>query len=211
MANFYLVCFLIGFLLSVLSFLLGSLHFNFHLGHAGIDGLHVHVGGAGHFGGHAGADAPHAGGGHGPAAEAETALSPLNFGTIAAFLTWFGASGYLLTRYASLWSVVAVGVSTVFGVAGAACVFTFLAKLSARDENLDPGDYEMVGVLGHISSGIRAGGTGEIIYSQEGTRRTCGARSEDGREMPKGIEVVVTRYEKGLAYVRRWDEMAGEK
>jgi hypothetical protein len=28
--------------------------------------------------------------------------------------------------------------------------------------------------------------------------------------MPKGTEVVVTRYEKGIAYVRLWSEMTGE-
>jgi hypothetical protein len=55
---------------------------------------------------------------------------------------------------------------------------------------------------------IRAGGTGELIYSQEGTRRVAGARSEDGAAIPKGTEVVVTRYEKGIAYVRSWDKFA---
>ena len=38
----------------------------------------------------------------------------------------------------------------------------------------------MIGVLGRLSSPIRPGGTGEMIYSQEGTRRVAGARSEDG-------------------------------
>ncbi len=75
---------------------------------------------------------------------------------------------------------------------------------------MDPTDYEMVGVLGRISSSIREGGTGEIIYSQAGTRRTCGARAEDGSAISKGIEIIVTRYEKGIAYVRLWTEMAGE-
>ena len=76
---------------------------------------------------------------------------------------------------------------------------------------MDAADYEMVGVLGKICSPIRQRGTGEIIYSQAGTRRACGARSEDGRAMPKGTEVVVTRYEKGIAYVRLWEEIAGEE
>ena len=37
-----------------------------------------------------------------------------------------------------------------------------------------------------------------------------GARAESGTAIPKGVEVVVTRYEKGIAYVRPWDELAGE-
>ncbi len=68
----------------------------------------------------------------------------------------------------------------------------------------------MVGVLGRLSMPIREGGTGELIYSQMGTRRVCGARSDDGSGMAKGTEVVVTRYEKGIAYVRLWSEMSGE-
>ncbi len=43
-----------------------------------------------------------------------------------------------------------------------------------------------------------------------GTRRFWGARSDDGNEIAKGAEVVVTRYEKGIAYVRLWSEMSGE-
>ena len=66
------------------------------------------------------------------------------------------------------------------------------------------------GVLGRLSMPIREGGTGELIYSQAGTRRVCGARVEDGTAVLKGTEVVVTRYERGIAYVRPWSEMAGE-
>jgi hypothetical protein len=82
--------------------------------------------------------------------------------------------------------------------------------LISEDENMDPADYEMVGVLGRISSPIRAAGTGEMIYTQMGTRRVCGVRSEDRSAIGKGTEVVVTRYEKGIAYVRLWTEMSGE-
>jgi hypothetical protein len=105
-----------------------------------------------------------------------------------------------------------LGIAVLSGLAGAAIVFLFLSKvLISQEENLDPADYDMVGVLGRISVPIRAAGTGEIIYSQAGTRRTCGARAEDGSAIAKGNEVVVTRYEKGIAYVRLWSELAGEE
>jgi hypothetical protein len=90
-------------------------------------------------------------------------------------------------------------------------VFLFLTKvLISHEENMDQADYEMVGVLGRVCSSIRIGGTGEIIYSQVGSRRVCGARSEDSSAIAKGSEVVVTRYEKGIAYVRLWSELSGE-
>ena len=101
--------------------------------------------------------------------------------------------------------------SITSGLVGGAIVFLFLSKVLISDEeNMDPADYEMVGVLGRVCSPIRAGGTGEMIYTQMGTRRVCGTRSEDGSAIDKGTEVVVTRYDKGLAYVRRWEEMNSE-
>jgi hypothetical protein len=40
-------------------------------------------------------------------------------------------------------------------------------------------------------------------------RRFCAAaRSDSGTPVPKGTEVVVTRYEHGVAYVKLWEELA---
>ncbi|MCU1297460.1 MAG: hypothetical protein JWO91_1738 [Acidobacteriaceae bacterium] len=204
-ANVYLICFAVGFAFSVLSFLAGSLRWHLHLPHSS----HVHVG----------TQMPHAGShgtvgvhGGGKAHAHSTHLSPVNFVSFTAFLAWFGGTGYLLTRYSSLWFFAALGISAVMGVAGAAIIFLFLGRvLMSQEENLDPADYDMVGVLGRTSVSIREGGTGEIIYSQAGTRRTCGARSESGTPISKSSEVVVTRYEKGIAYVRLWTEIAEEE
>ena len=187
--NFYLVCFLVGFLLSLLSFLGGS---RLHLP----KGLHAHAGHAGH-GGH---------GGHGTGKGAEA--SPFNFATLTAFLTWFGAAGYLLTKYSSIWAVLALGLAFLTGLAGAAAVFWFLVKfMLAHDYQLDPADYDMIGMLGRISSPVREGGTGEMIFSQNGVRRVASVRSDAGETIAKDTEVVITRYEKGIAYVRLWEEL----
>jgi hypothetical protein len=198
-ADFYLVCFAIGFTFSLFSFLLGGLHW--HLPH-----------GLGH-GGHAGQVSPPAPiQGAGAAGARGGHVSFINPATLAAFLAWFGGTGYLLTRFSALWFLIALLLATVAGLVGAGIVFVFLSKvLTSADENLDSADFEMTGVLGKICSSIREGGTGELIYSQAGTRRTCGARSETGAAIPKGSEVVVTRYEKGIAYVRLWQELAGEE
>ena len=184
-ANFYLLCFSLGFAFSLLSFLAGGLHW--HMPHS----LGVH--------GHAG---------HAHAGHVAAFFNPV---TLAAFLAWFGGLGYLLTRFSTLGLVLALGVSVIGGLSGAAIIYLFLSRvLTSEEENLDPAEFVMTGVLGQTSMPIREGGTGEIIYSQAGTRRTCGARSEDGDAIPKGIEVVVTRYEHGIAYVRTWEQMSGE-
>ena len=130
---------------------------------------------------------------------------------VAAFLAWFGGTGYLLTRYSTLRVGLGLLASVGSGLIGGGIIFLFLTKVLMSDgENMDPADYEMVGVLGKVSSPIREGGTGEIVYSQMGTRRVCGARSEDNRAIAKGTEVVVARYEKGIAYVQLWSEMSGD-
>jgi hypothetical protein len=136
----------------------------------------------------------------------------LNFVTLTAFLAWFGGTGYLLTRYSGLWVGFGLLASVASGLVGGGIVFAFLSRvLISGEENMDAADYEMAGVLGRVSSSIRVGGTGEIIYTQMGTRRVCGARSDDGSAVTKGTEVVVTRYEKGIAYVRLWSEMSEEE
>jgi membrane protein implicated in regulation of membrane protease activity len=211
--NFYLFCFLIGFLWSLLSLVIGHIHIDmpFHHGDAG---SLLHHGGGMHHGMpdlHHGGHDLHGDAGHDSVSGRlhAVSVSPLNLGTIAAFFAWFGGAGYLLSAYSSVWFVWSLLLSIATGLAGASVVFWFLAKvLVGRERNLDPADYRMTGVLGHVSSQIRDKGTGEIIYSQEGTRRTCGARSEDGKAIEKGTEILVTRYQKGIAYVRRWDEFS---
>jgi membrane-bound ClpP family serine protease len=46
-----------------------------------------------------------------------------------------------------------------------------------------------------------------MIFAQEGVRRGVAVRSESGEPIEQGAEVVVTRYEGGIAYVRTWEEM----
>jgi membrane protein implicated in regulation of membrane protease activity len=139
-------------------------------------------------------------------------MSPFNFVTLTAFLAWFGGTGFLIARFSSIWFALGLLIALGAGLFGAAIVYLFLTRvLISHEENLDAADYEMVGVLGRISMPIRENGTGEIIYSQAGTRRTCGARSENGSAIGKGAEIVVTRYDKGIAYVRLWEEMSNEE
>ena len=221
-SDFFLICFAVGFFLSFFSFLFGGArtgrlhlpHFHGHGGH--LPAVHAPV-----------AHAPNA---HGPAVPGANAgvvscppkgavrveqghgVSPFNFITFTAFLAWFGGAGFLLTRYSGLWVGLSLLISIGMGIIGGGIIFLFLSRvLTSPEESMDLADYDMVGVLGQIAVPIRAEGTGELIYSQMGTRRVCGARSDDGSSIAKGVEVIVTRYEKGIAYVRLWSQMSGEE
>jgi hypothetical protein len=207
-ADFYLICFAVGFCFSFFSFVFGGArtgrlhlpHFHGHVGSAHMPSTPptaAHAPVAAHASVGTGAPAVHA-------AQQNGAISPFNFVTLTAFLAWFGGAGYLLSRYSGVWVGFGLLASITSGLVGGGIVFAFLNKVLISD-------YEMVGVLGRICSAIRAGGTGEMIYTQMGTRRVCGARSEDASAIGKGTEVVVTRYEKGIAYVRLFSELSGDE
>jgi len=190
-SDLYLLCFLVGFSLSVLSFLAGAGHIHlpvkwhlpFHLGH--------HGGGLAK-GGSSGAH-----------------ISWFNASTIMAFLAWFGGTGYLLTRHSNLFALASLAISILAGLLAAWVVFKFMAKLmQTTDPPMSSDDHRVEGSLGTLSMSIREKGTGEIIFSLGGVRRCAGARSDEGKAIEKGAEVVIERYEKGIAYVKRWEEFS---
>ena len=82
-ADFYLICFIVGFSFSVLSLLSGLFHFHTHLPHWMDFHHHDFV--------------SHHPAGHGQ----ETSF--FNFPTIMTFLTWFGGIGYILTQVYAFW------------------------------------------------------------------------------------------------------------
>ena len=175
--SIYLTCFGIGLALSLISFLAGGLHF--HVGHVRFHGpMRVH--------------------GH---------VSPLNGFTLMAFLCWFGGAGYLLHRANLFGASLVLLFSVLSGFAGGGLVFWFLVGvLMPAEKTLEPEDTEIVGVTGKLSCAVVRGGTGELLYTQNGARRSAIVRSDDGEAMERGTEVIVMRFERGTAYVRRWDE-----
>lgn len=188
MAVFFLALFVIGFALTVISLVLGvgghSFGHDVHLGHAG--------------------DTAHAG--HGD----QAAL--VNFGTITAFMTWFGGIGYLLTVYSTIVAAATIAIAAVCGLGGAAIVVVFMRKVLLRDQiPMRASDYHLPGTLGRVTVTVPAGGTGEIVYTQAGARKTAAARAETGAAIERGAEVVVLRYERGVAHVRPWDELAEDR
>jgi membrane protein implicated in regulation of membrane protease activity len=198
MASFYLAMFILGFALTVISFVMGFGGHSF--GHLSDP---AHGGDVGH-----GADAGVALGAHG----ASHGLPLLNFGTLTAFITWFGGIGFLLTAYSQVVGVATVVLAILGGLIGGGIIFVFMAKVLAPDQiPLDPADYHLPGTLGRVTVTIPHHGTGEVVYTQAGTRKTVAARGANHEEIAKGTEVVVLRYERGIAYARPWDQVADDR
>lgn len=178
MISLYLVCFVLGVVLSLLAAFsgLGRIHF-------------------GHF-------QPHAT--HVPVRSGHLHLPAFNGFTLAAFLCWFGGAGYLLDRYSSLIGPFVMLAAALAGALGACFFYVLIFKVVLpRERVLSPDDTRMEGTLARVSDEVRApAGIGEILFSQAGTRRSAPARSEDGGRIARDTEVVVLRYERGVAYVR---------
>lgn len=144
-------------------------------------------------------------------AEASDTATPwllrINLTAIVLFLAIFGGVGLLLEDKHELTSIVAAVIAGACGLAGSAAVNRILTTIIARERPLEPVTY--TGTVAQVTMPIReGGGTGEIVYTLEGTRRCSGARSDDGRAITKGSEVVIVRYDKGIAYVAAFDETA---
>jgi hypothetical protein len=206
--TFYLICFLAGLMLSVVTLLGGMGHFGGHVHVPHVPHVHVpHVPHATHIPHAAGVSHPTGGG-----VQSGGANVPWwNGFSIMIFLCWFGAAGYLLTRYGSFVAGAVLVLAAVCGIAGGALIFLFLTRvLLPHEHELTADETEVVGAVGRVSSSIRPSGTGEIVYEQLGALRSAPARSEDGIPIPKQEEVFVVRYEKGIAYVRPWAEGSGQ-
>ena len=187
---FYLACFVLGLVLCALSLFTGGGHIHgghFHLG----SHTHLHVSPVGTRSAH---------GAHG--------ISLFNGFTLTAFLCWFGGAGYLLRTHSVFYAPLILLIATVSGLAGAGLIFWFLASvLLPRERALTSEDTEMTGVVGRVTDPLEPGRTGEILYSQLGARRSAPARSEDGAAIDRGAEVIVLRFERGVAYVRPWQDL----
>jgi membrane protein implicated in regulation of membrane protease activity len=177
----YLTCFGVGLVLGAASFFAGGLQRktgHLPLGHGGLRG-HWKTGG----------------------------VSPLNGFTLAAFLCWFGGTGYLLHRGDIFDVSLVLLFAVVSGLAGASLLLWFLAKvLMPGERTLEVSNTEIVGVTGRLSATLPRQGVGEMLYSQNGARRSASVRAESGEAIERNAEVIVMRFERGIAYVRRWDE-----
>ena len=236
LSDAFLTIFLFGLIFTLVSLVLGLSHIGgLHLGHGhgahAHGGGHVHIGGHGHaahagpaHGGHSGAAHSHAGshgssrvhadfhiGSHKAAHVTDGNEGPgvLNMPTIMAFVTWFGGAGYIFTRTLGVGAVAAVPMAVLSGLTGGAIMFLLLARFlwPAMSQPLKSEDYRRPGTAARVVSTIRSGGVGEIVYKKGGSRFTAGARCETDKFVAKGTEVVILRYERGIAYVEPIDDL----
>ncbi len=185
MVTLYLAGFVVGLALSLLTVVAGLGHI--HLGH-----VHLH-----------------------PRLHAKGSGSQLplwNGFSLSAFLCWFGGVGFLLDRFSILGDLLSFLVAAGAGALGAMLISWLIFRvLLPRERVMTREETQMEGMLARVSDTVRAlDGVGEILFSQSGTLRSAAARSEDRIAIERGTEVVVLRYERGIAYVRPIYELTRE-
>jgi hypothetical protein len=189
----YLACFFFGLILTVGALATGGLHGphlpNLHLPHVHVP--HIHL---------PGLHAPHVSAPRG----ADVGPSPLNLQVLVAFVTFFGGVG-AAARLAG------VGNDLIFaligGLFGGGVIYAFLAEVlyPAQTPFLQDDDFQLPGTIARVSSGIRQNGVGEIVFTKGGRRHVEGARSADGSPIPRGEEVLILAYDRGIARVEPFD------
>src|SRR6266545_2140071 len=220
METVFLACFAFGALFTLVSVLLGAVsnlpgadvgHFG-HLGHTG-QAAHAGHGPPGAHAGHAAHAGAHNGNGQVPAHTlASTLLLPLlNASSLLAFLTWFGAAGFVLTRFTPWPLLVAVVIAAASGFLAALLIAAFLRKVLAGERVMNPADYRLQGTLARVTVTIPAGGVGEVVFSKAGARRSEAARATSGAAIARGTEVVILRHARGVASVEPWQQLLGRE
>lgn len=124
----------------------------------------------------------------------------------AAFLTFFGLTGYLLTRFTAFGPLARIALAAIAGGVGIAGVLALIkawAVPSARREIVDE-RFVLMGHLARVTTAIASDHPGEIEYDVDGTRYTARAWSVERESVAAGSEVVIERVEDGFAYVEAW-------
>lgn len=203
LSSLFLGALLVGVVFCIASVLLG-------FGHLGLDHLGLHLGadGAGHAGGHGLA-------GHGVDNAGSQALaahiSPWNLTCLMAFIAWFGGTGYLALGGFQLAAWISLLVACAGGIVGWAVIYLFFKQVLLRGETrMDPADYRLEGTVARVTLPISDQQIGEIQYTKGGSRRSEGARSLDGAALERGVEVVIVKYDHGIAYVEPWQTFVEE-
>ena len=146
------------------------------------------------------------GGGGAEGSESGAPVSPWNLTALTAFVAWFGGAGYLALTAWQLGVWPSLLLALLGGLVGWAAVIWFYRRVLGRGAGrMDPADYQLEGVVARVSGAMSGDRVGEIRFKQSGALRSAGARSLDGAALAAGTEVVIVRYERGIAYVLPWD------
>ena len=201
MLKIFQVCFVTGVLFSVLSFIMGRISDFTHMGvdtdiDADIDtdfnadtDMSVEVD----------AELDLSTSGEVP----ELPVSPLKPIVITTFVTVFGGIGMICTIKGFPQAKAAV-IALISGAAAAYLLYRFIIVPLYRAQNTSAiSQKELRGALAKVSLAIKGNLFGKITYTVSGNSYSAPARSIDGKDIERGVPVVIINIEKNTFYVKR--------
>lgn len=137
-------------------------------------------------------------------------LPPLNLSTILAFLTWFGGIAYLVRNGLGWMAVISLPIGVIGGWIGAYVIYQALKKLRAGEREMNAESERIEGTIARVTSSIRAGGVGEIVYKLGDSWQVAAARASDDVAIPRDTQVVITGRTGGISTVETWQSFVGD-
>ncbi len=133
-------------------------------------------------------------GGHEVAHGDNIQLSPFSPITIAMFVTFFGATGFALKKWAGLPTLVHLPVASISGLVIAALIFFALLKIfKVTQASSHAIASDAIGQEAEVTVPLPADGVGEIAYTIAGSRFVAPAKMIDGKELPQRAIVKIVK------------------
>ncbi len=178
------LCFLVGAIFSVVSFLLGHL---LHFGHHADGGFdttsHTHI------------DGDHQGG---------SIISPFKPVVIMSFLTVFGGMGVIGLRYLDLAAIFALAAALVTGTMASFLMYRFvIVPLYLAQNTSAVSQQELIGIPATVTLDIKSGCFGRITYVVKNNTYTAPAISDESEEIRKGERVVILNIQRNVFKVTK--------
>ncbi len=128
--------------------------------------------------------------------------SPLSTRVIGAFLTLFGVGG-IVGQYLRWDHPASSACGLVLGLAGATLVHRFALLLHSQEAGSELHMSELVARPAQVTVAIPENGVGEVSLTVGFERTAQLARSDDGRAIPSGGEVVIKAVHASVVVVER--------
>ena len=130
----------------------------------------------------------------------------LNLPALAALMVVFGAVGYLLVRNSTLETGAIAAVSIGAGGTGWLAMSFVMAKWALHPSGLNARDEaeEIQGQLARVVMPITAEALGSIRYERNGREHDAPARAITGGNLEANTDVVIDRFDDGIAVVEDW-------
>jgi hypothetical protein len=108
-------------------------------------------------------------------------------------------------------ALVSLPIGIIGGLIGAYAIYQALKKLRAGEREMSAESERIEGTIARVTSSIRAGGVGEIVYKLGDSWQVAAARASDGVAIPRNSQVVITGRIGGIDTVETWESFLGDE